>query len=322
MRRCGNRVIAGMACVAMQLNSGIGSVSAADELFHVDATLLAQSWSQNDLPEISAISQPIKHDFDIKAAAAWEVSIGTDLFNPLLTWGPITIPIQASFASQTDSTSGETSAKREALSFLVGFVVPDVVGVRVTSLGVETSGHSMATDPSDPGNMAAIDFTTEVNHHTLRIGVESDSIFKGLSIGYRLTEKQLPQSIYVMTSPTNVFTFGVDPAAEWDASYLMLGYQRRFEGGLNIMLDIGQGSAKVSSAVMSSASQYINAGDASFVELRVEYGDTLPWFSGGYRVGYRLMQEEMALEQTDGVHLFARSESTFSGPYAGIDIAF
>ncbi len=87
MRRCGNRVIAGMACVAMQLNSGIGSVSAADELFHVDATLLAQSWSQNDLPEISAISQPIKHDFDIKAAAAWEVSIGTDLFNPLLTWG-------------------------------------------------------------------------------------------------------------------------------------------------------------------------------------------------------------------------------------------
>ena len=70
----------GMVLAVMQLGGWIGSVSAADELFSVDATLLAQSWSQNDLPESSAISQPIKHDFDISGAMAWEVSVGTDMF--------------------------------------------------------------------------------------------------------------------------------------------------------------------------------------------------------------------------------------------------
>jgi len=119
-------------------------------------------------------------------------------------------------------------------------VVPDVVGVRIDSLGVETSGRSIATDPADP--------TTEVNNHTLRIGIETDSFLKGVSIGYRLTEKKIPQSIYVMSSRTNMVSYGVDPAAEWNASYLLVGYQRRFDNGLKILFDIGQGNAEVSSA--------------------------------------------------------------------------
>ena len=296
----------------------------ASDMFRLNTTMMMQSWAQNDKPELNSISQPIKHQFEIEQAVAWEVSVGTDLFAPQLTFGPVAIPLQVSFANQSDSSSGGTSAKREALSFLVGFIVPDVVGVRVESLGVETSGHSLATDPLNPTNQAEVDFSTEVNQQTLRLYADSKSWYGGFSVGYRMTEKTTPQSLYVMANQATLTSYGVDPGATWKSDYLLLGYQRQFESGLNIKIDAGRGEADISSPLMSDVSSFISAGDASFLELRVEYRKQFSdfWMNGGYHVGYRVMREELALQQSHEAHLFARSESTFSGPYVGVDVGF
>ncbi len=179
------------------IDASNSDILTSNHFFQIDMKLLNQSWQQTDKPQISTINQAIEHNYQIDNANVYQLDIHAYFSTGVDS--NIRIPVKFTF-SNLPETNGESQLKAtsEKLSFLTGLVFRDSLGVLFEVQNIETSGSSFGFDP-ETDREGNIKFTTEISNNSLRLMSYHNSWLKGFNLGYRITNKTIPQSLYVMS---------------------------------------------------------------------------------------------------------------------------
>lgn len=293
----------------------------AELVLDFNAETWFMNWQQDDKPSNNN-GPTINHSFDIEQSLAYELG-----FNLLYNGFQVGISYRSGETSKDTYTNtlnsylGNISYRNTYAKFGVDY------------LRSSTTGIAAGYDPST-GNSSLLNFSTDLDIITAYVSPQYlENLF---AFGYQYINYTLPQSTYVRFSDATSFQL-VAEDMKWSAHLLVAkisnedrNQQEKINGYISnvfYLLEAGYGLAKAQSNTIDATgyTDVLKNGTAYYYKgaLGWTYADEIDeTYSYNLDLGYRYAQYVLKTGSSDGLHVYAQSNSTFHGPFFNASINF
>ncbi|WP_457621624.1 hypothetical protein [Persephonella sp.] len=290
------------------------------DIIDISAGIWYLNWEQNDESKLDTVKTPINHKFNIENSLAKEISISGQ-------WRFLKGSIKY-ITSEGDKVADQNT-KVDRLMAQLGLKWKDHLDTSFTYITTSTSGYAEGYD-TKTNNSSYIQFNTDLK--SMNLTFYPEFIFgKYIGFGSEYITYDLPQSFYI-TDGNNVIYRGIEPQMEWSAYFVTVeltnfnhiknlnGWNIYYflTGGYALKVDVN-GNLAIDPSGYSS---YLEGEKGMFYrgDIGIKYGfENILGFSLGYRISRFYLETK---KNSDGINIYARAESLFSGPYLRLHLNF
>ena len=318
--------------VLAALVSASSVVSAADSEWAVDVSVTPwlASWEQVSTSADRFGTDAIVVNYDIEDSIAYGFELS-------LSYAGYSLSLESVQQSESDSGSDDKLSQTK-FAFLASEIVE---GVSVDFQMMQGSFEGFINGADNNGNTGTGTFETDLNLQDVSV-----LFYKGLGIGVRSVDYDVPQDLYLVnnSAPNTSLLSGFEEIS-YSGVFVQLvamsedryntGYKAK--SGLSYVFRYGVGeldpsgafleateATLVSSSSIAANENIMQADSSSFVEADLSYYMHQKWFDSDVkmRFGYRYTQWEASFTSNSDYALVTDFETSFSGPYVAVVGAF